>query len=713
LKRLPLIAITLIIGSTSWSQTRVDSLKNALTTANDDSVSVTLLNELASFNLDYSYRKCVDYAEQSLALSNQNSYHWGQARALQLLGTTQWTHSIYPKSRRNLQNAIEIYKSLGNDNPLAQCFNTLGLNHFYVTNYDLAIEYLDSALLIFQSLGDTTNISRVMNNLGLVYQKQGNFPLSTKFIIDGLRHKLRYSSIRDQQNSTLSNLNIHSNAHVVSSVMNEKRNLINQGIQRKDIYMEARGISELGALHHLVAQYDSAIFYLNKSVSIYDSIDEPSRFALDLIDIGNSHRELGNIQEAQRTYKRAWPVLIQERMFPTLGSLIIKLSSIDSQLDNYQSAIKRYHEGLEFTDSIQHLAGKSKILGLLSQVYIKIEQFDNALKYAQSSFDIAVEIGSFSQETDAVESLYKAHLAIGSFKKAVAYQNRFYEMRLKNNDQLNHRASLDFQARFELKEKAEQIFSLAAINELRGQQIQMQNRTLIYLAVAFIIGLILTLMLWNKNKRVRNLNKQITKRNSENELLLKEIHHRVKNNLQMITSLLNMQKRRISDSKSEIILNETKNRVLSIGMLHEHLYSNNNLSEVDIKVYTQHLIDMLNRSITSEDQVSFQFEIEHFSVKMDVALTIGLILNELITNALKYAFVDTHKPIILVKIEIVDDSIQLVVWDNGVGIGKINKGLGWTIIDNLTIGMNGKSQLCKENGTKVSITLDINTVSDE
>lgn len=207
-------------------------------------------------------------------------------------------------------------------------------------------------------------------------------------------------------------------------------------------------------------------------------------------------------------------------------------------------------------------------------------------------------------------------------------------------------------------------------------------------------------------KRVHERTEALQQKVDENELLVKEIHHRTKNNLQMITSLLNMQRRRVNESPSLDILNETKNRVSSISLLHEHLYSHDNLSSIEIKPYVENLVGMLKKSIMSDDQVSFEVKSDLITTEMEIALNIGLILNELITNSLKYAFASTKNPFISIQIEQLEKNIRLTVTDNGLGANKFDKGLGWTIIDNLVKGMDGQVLIINENGTRIVITLN-------
>jgi len=198
---------------------------------------------------------------------------------------------------------------------------------------------------------------------------------------------------------------------------------------------------------------------------------------------------------------------------------------------------------------------------------------------------------------------------------------------------------------------------------------------------------------------------QLNTRNKENELLLKEVHHRVKNNLQMISSLLNMQKRRLKDAKSRDMLKLTQNRVLSIGLIHEHLYQRNNFSSVDLSMYINDLVNMLILSIHEGTKPEINIRIEDIETDIDTSVLIGLVMNELVTNAIKYAFPTTQNPALEIVLTREDDKLKLFLSDNGKSNQTIKMGFGWTIIQSTIASLNGTYDIKYEHGVHVEISL--------
>ncbi|MEQ6165686.1 histidine kinase dimerization/phosphoacceptor domain -containing protein [Ekhidna sp. MALMAid0563] len=167
-------------------------------------------------------------------------------------------------------------------------------------------------------------------------------------------------------------------------------------------------------------------------------------------------------------------------------------------------------------------------------------------------------------------------------------------------------------------------------------------------------------------------------RNKENETLLKEVHHRVKNNLQMITSLLNMQQRRLKEESAKKALKLTKNRVKSISLIHEHLYKHDDFSKIDLEEYVEELAFILIDSLyRGSKKIATSLQIQSLKVDIDIAIPIGIILNELVTNSIKYAFQSNPDPTLEIKLNAVDDELVLDVIDNGEGIKSSSNGQGF------------------------------------
>jgi len=215
----------------------------------------------------------------------------------------------------------------------------------------------------------------------------------------------------------------------------------------------------------------------------------------------------------------------------------------------------------------------------------------------------------------------------------------------------------------------------------------------------------------NISERKRN-EKRILDSLKEKEVMLKEIHHRVKNNMQIMISLLRLQMRQIKNDTAQDILKESQDRIQSMALVHEALYRSGNMAEVELGSYIQNFSNMLYKSYaTDPSRIRLQVDAEDVKLGIDQAVPCGLIVHELVSNVLKHAF-PTHRKKrgrIHVLLRHQGDDIELSVKDNGIGLpegidfGK-SKTLGMKLVMILADQLQAKIVLEKRQGTQISIT---------
>jgi PAS domain S-box-containing protein len=209
----------------------------------------------------------------------------------------------------------------------------------------------------------------------------------------------------------------------------------------------------------------------------------------------------------------------------------------------------------------------------------------------------------------------------------------------------------------------------------------------------------------------RKLNdEQIKASLTEKEVLLKEIHHRVKNNLQVIISLLNLQANTISNEEIKEIFEESQDRIKAMAIIHEKLYQSKNFDELDFAGYIRNLADYLLHSYNIQGKnVIVDTETENIPIEIDIAVPLGLIINELVTNAFKYAFKKSTHGRILIRLNLVETSkVLLEVIDNGGGIPEAidfrnTSSLGLQLVCSLVLQVEGTIELIREDGSRFQI----------
>ena len=218
------------------------------------------------------------------------------------------------------------------------------------------------------------------------------------------------------------------------------------------------------------------------------------------------------------------------------------------------------------------------------------------------------------------------------------------------------------------------------------------------------------------DEKVEEKTKEISKSLEEKEILLKEIYHRVKNNLALTISLLELQEEEIQDKKTKKVLIDIQERIYTMELLHRKLYQSPNLNKISLKNYVIDLIETISKTYDKQKKVNIFFEIENIELDIETAMPYGLILNELVTNAFKYAFKNQDNP----KLEIIiskqkDEKILLIVKDSGKGLKEefskmCNETLGLRLINMIVKHqLMGNISYEYENGAKFIILGKIKT----
>ena len=258
--------------------------------------------------------------------------------------------------------------------------------------------------------------------------------------------------------------------------------------------------------------------------------------------------------------------------------------------------------------------------------------------------------------------------------------------------------------------KAEQEKKDVRAQEEVKYQRNIRNSTLAVLAVLFLFSVVV----YRQRNKISGEKKRSDLLLIDKELLLREIHHRVKNNLEVVSSLLALQSAQIDDPNTKEAMLAGQNRVHSIGIVHQKLYQGTNLGAIEMKDYFINLSESILDSFGAEGKVNIEFAMEKLNLDIDMAVPLGLIVNELLTNTLKYAFPNKQNGSVRIKLEKQTGGIlHLEVSDNGVGKSGETKGTGFggQLISLLTSQLNGKITEDLKNGTSVFFDFKLEKVA--
>jgi len=226
-----------------------------------------------------------------------------------------------------------------------------------------------------------------------------------------------------------------------------------------------------------------------------------------------------------------------------------------------------------------------------------------------------------------------------------------------------------------------------------------------------LLGGVFGRLMSKNNTLVYKSKKEIAKRNEEKTVMLKEIHHRVKNNLQVVNSLLRIQARGVEDENVKLMFKLTQSRVIAMARLHEKIYNTKDLKYIDVNDHFKLLIRDLIHSYNLDKNIVSKFEIEPVKMSIDTLLPLSLIVNELISNSLKHAFSDVDIGELFVALKSTNNNYEyeLIVGDNGTGtsgcvLSEVVNSTGVTLIETFVRQLNGSIMTLKEKkGTNFKI----------
>jgi len=333
-------------------------------------------------------------------------------------------------------------------------------------------------------------------------------------------------------------------------------------------------------------------------------------------------------------------------------------------------------------------------------------RYDEAISYYEKARNSSIAINTKANTAYFIQKLFSIYELKEDYKTALEYYKEWSEANNIIEVERNERS---------LRESELQVNVLKQDKELAANQ---QQKT-IY-TVALIIGALLLALLYrnyrlkqSSNQKLRALNGELAEknvlldqRNAENELLLKEIHHRVKNNLEMVKSLIALQSAQIDDPATKDAMIASQNRVQSMGIIHQKLYQGTNLGSIEMKDYFLNLGEGILDSFNAEERVKIECAMDNLELDIDTAVPIGLIVNELLTNALKYAFPKQQQGVINISLEKSNNqNLRLEVTDNGIGktagLAPRGTGFGSQLVQLLTLQLNGKMRERNDKGMHI------------
>ncbi len=423
----------------------------------------------------------------------------------------------------------------------------------------------------------------------------------------------------------------------------------------------AESLINIAIIERNLYALDSAIAHLNKAASIARQFDESGTLVDAYLNIASWHAAKNGVDSAKFYYQLSYD-LASEMRTKVVASVGLGIC--------YRKK-KNHAMALAYLDTAETMAQQINTLDYLKRVYLE-------------RAEILGEMGDYKN-------------ALSNFKFYQTIQDSLVNMEVIT-------LTNDLERKYKIESAERELAEMklaAAESSLTAEAAAQQRRLLLFIAIILALGIAFLAYRYKAKQKTGRIlvqkNNTIEKALAEREVLLREIHHRVKNNLQVISSLLSLQSREISDKEALNAVNESKQRVQSMALIHQSLYADSNLKAVNMKQYVGQLSEALFHAYKlNHDEIELLIEVDSLFLDIDTAIPLGLILNELITNSLKYAFPNGGQGSISIRLWEESNTLHLAVADSGVGKARETR-------EGFSFGMRMIEAFCKKLKAELAI----------
>lgn len=446
-----------------------------------------------------------------------------------------------------------------------------------------------------------------------------------------------------------------------------------------------------GHIYNKLTNGNRAIEFYNKSINLYKELNDSSGLSYAYSGLGIVYYDRGEKYLALENYltsEQYWlngDNELKADLWNNLGAVYV-------EFENWPYAELYYSKALSFYEKNGWKSDVAMVNYNLGEMFSIAENFTKSEVYYKKSYNISLEINSAIDIQWALYGLYDLYKLIGNSDLALYYHEQYSEIKdslqLLNSKTEVKKLENYYGERQRLKDAETQNRIFSAQNEINIAKIEKSDIENLYykrLLITIVISAMLLILLGvyifyrmksvnrvlvEKNKDIEQKKQEINIALGEKDVLLKEVHHRVKNNLQIISSLLNLQSHQLTDKSAIEALDVSKNRIQAIALIHKKLYQSFNFASVNFKGYLQELIEH-QKSMYADPQKQIETNIDcpDLKIGIDTAVPLGLIVAELITNSFKHAFKNTTKCLVNIQMLVDKNNVcKLSIFDNGVGL---------------------------------------------
>ncbi|MEM8938388.1 MAG: tetratricopeptide repeat protein [Bacteroidota bacterium] len=614
---------------------------------------VLSLIPLANLNRDLgNYKAAREFSEKIINLSEEINFSLGKGIGYKVLGDILNRQGDFDSALDYCKKSLHEFTIAKNRQGIAAVSNSIGMIHMNIGMVKKAMEYFIEAVKTFEEISNPRAVAKITNNIGIIYKKKQEYEKALEYYDRALYLNNQLNNVNGKSNV----LNNIGSVYLSMGEYHKSINYFNQSLEIHEQIGNKKGIANLhlnlGEALAGLGRHEEAILEYDSARLLFQKMGDEEGICYVLYDIGNSLKQLGEIQLAQAYFEKCIDLSKKIKCFSILVEAIGVNAELEEKLHHYKNAYYLHVEHKKLSDSLKNANSLKEIADLeFKYKYEKRElELLDEQKQAKLVYEKALQEKKFFQRLVII-------VLISIFLIAIIVGRAYMLVRRKK-------------------------LNLEKVN----QEINSKN----------------TKIEFQKN----NLKAALR----DKELLMSEIHHRTKNNLLLVQNLLSAQLIKTENTNVRSALDSIRRRLESIRLIYEILYQSNTYDSISLSNYLEILSKKLLEGFSNAENIKIDLKAENISVNKDVIVTIGLIVNEILTNSFKHAFEETRMGKVVITAKIENNFLKINISDNGIGIpaeGMKKESLGMRLVDGLSRQLMATYRIVNEFGTK--FYLDIPT----
>ncbi|MFD1602567.1 histidine kinase dimerization/phosphoacceptor domain -containing protein [Flavobacterium artemisiae] len=729
-----MVIFLFILHTQVFAQFKKDpaAINRKIAVSENDTQKVELLLTLGKcyLNKDGEFKNDLDNAvlanKQAKVLSDQLNYKLGIGKSI-LLSAQITREKGRPENGLKIARQALIYTQ---NNLLLELQAYVYLELSMYGSFEDKIKNKETALRIFKKVGAKEKQADILKQLGELYIIQENQAKGIALLKESLQ---LYQSIKFPHVQGVYNLLSEGYTQTGNCVESLKYALLAEktAVKVRDSSLQMSSIyNHVGMAYYSLRQKNTSEEYFYKALEI-------AKKYKDTEYVRAINENLCTVLISQKKEKDALKVIRDMQLnFPTanigrqmkenylLLTVYRKLQNIDKAKIYYNKLVAYYGINAE-----KEKENRLQILRSYSNYHYQLKNYNDLYRIIRLIDSITTATNNNLMCSENHLTWFQADSSRGDYKNAIKHYQLYKSLsdsvyKGEKSKQIN-----SLQIKFESEKKDKNIDLLTQQDKL--QKIQIRNDSIIrYVFIASLIVLTLfILLLYNRFLLKKKTNKQLEIKtqeiNEQNELnkkmliekewLLKEIHHRVKNNLQIVISLLNTQSAYLDNEDALLAIQNSQHRMHAMSLIHQKLYQSDNLANIDMSWYIYELISYMKECFDTHEKINFVLNTEKVYLDVAHAVPLGLIINEAVNNAIKYAFPQDTKGDVYIELKNTgENNYKLIIADNGIGVAENfnaaeRKSLGVNLMMGLSEQIDGNFEMKNDHGLKIKITFTRNT----